>query len=112
MRILTYRIIIIWLLAAVFLFPYIIKSVHIYNECHSNHTADCSHAEEKENECHQHNCDSCLICHFTLSLFTEAESRNYHSAIRVLDCVILPAYRENVYIPYFTANPLRAPPYC
>jgi len=144
-RLTTHRIILIWLLVAVFIFPYIVKSAHIFstacqeNVCQENvcqlHT--CRTADKQkgihepgqipEHESEQypedspdgktehhpiHNCDDCIICQFNISFFTEAYSHNYLSVIREIGSIIYPVYQEDVYIPFFTANNLRAPPFC
>ena len=133
-RFTKYRIALVWLLAIVFALPYIAKSVHIYNEaCHESvcqshasgwedgHAHGHGHGSENDPADHpndehghypEHDCESCLICQLAISFFTETERHDFLFAIRELSDNIYPLDQEEVHIPYFTANNLRAPPFC
>ena len=62
------RIIIAWLLIAFFTMPLVTKTIHIH-EVEQDH-ASCSHSKDCQKT--PHDCNSCAICQFAFSSFTEA----------------------------------------
>ncbi|MDR1330928.1 MAG: hypothetical protein LBK07_02380 [Tannerella sp.] len=93
------RLLAAWFLMAVFLAPQVAKPLHAgHHECED---AKCAHSS-----CN----DDCPVCHFTLSLFVEAET---------FDCGVVPSLsvREPAVYPVKTVLPsvpprhLRGPPH-
>ncbi|MDR1981595.1 MAG: hypothetical protein LBQ39_08270 [Tannerellaceae bacterium] len=99
-RSVTYRMVAVGLFSALLLSPYALKSAHIHH-----HSGDCAAGEHAAH----HDCDDCPVCHFTLSLFVEAEP---------FDLLFLPAVysfepcagRKKVYLSPFLPCYLRGPP--
>ncbi len=102
------KIILAWLLAAIFITPLIVKSIHIYKyECYEEH---CSHANDKHKHKPQHNSNTCQVCKLTLSLFTEASFRISDTIQIIYTSRIYSLYLENGYNSITQLNYLRAPP--
>ncbi len=100
------KIILAWLLAAIFITPLIVKGIHIYKyECDEEH---CSHANDKHKP--QHNSNTCQVCKQTLSLFTEASFCISDTIQVVYTNRIYYLYLENGYNSIPQLNYLRAPP--
>ncbi|MDR1981168.1 MAG: hypothetical protein LBQ39_06060 [Tannerellaceae bacterium] len=101
-RSVTYRMLVVGLFSALLLVPGALKSVHMHH-----HAGDCC-AEDEQHAAH-HDCDNCPVCHFTLSLFVEAEP---------FDILFLPACyslepssgRKKIYLSPFFPCYLRGPP--
>jgi hypothetical protein len=65
----NHRIFLAGLFAVIFSIPLITRTVHIYqNECEGE---VCSHSDEHKHHA-KHDCNTCLLCQFALSTFTEA----------------------------------------
>ncbi|WP_160111159.1 hypothetical protein [Dysgonomonas sp. Marseille-P4361] len=95
------------LLVFVFLAPFVSKPVHIYqNECEEH---SCSHAEDKAT--HKHDCNTCKICQFQLSFFTEAKSSLLIIKPVELCSKVYTRYEEKEYTPSLSLHQARAPPH-
>ncbi|MDR1557783.1 MAG: hypothetical protein LBS88_12270 [Tannerellaceae bacterium] len=88
----------VWLLAALLLLPFTIKSAHIH------HYDICS-----EHAGAAHDCDNCPICQFMLSAYSEPESSEL-TPIRTQIAWIPAIPQEKNYIRAFLSPHLRAPP--
>ncbi len=100
------KIILAWLLAAIFITPLIVKGIHIYKyECYKEH---CSHANDKHKP--QNNSNTCQVCKLTLSLFTEACFRISDTIQITYTSRIYSLYLEKGYNAIPQLNYLRAPP--
>ncbi|MCG4739341.1 hypothetical protein L0N23_20690, partial [Bacteroides intestinalis] len=68
------------------------------------HSTSCSHADHP-----RHSPDDCAICHFSLSLFTEAQSVDFH-------CILMPilfeqvVYQDKIVYALSYSHYLRGPP--
>ncbi|MCC8172963.1 MAG: hypothetical protein LIO65_00760 [Odoribacter sp.] len=63
------KIMIVWLLLAIFIFPDVIKSFHMpHCGCHNE---VCETKKEKKQR--EHDCETCLICHFSFYSFLPSE---------------------------------------
>jgi hypothetical protein len=110
----TYKVMMIWLLTVIFLFPHVVKSTHIFQCKHVCQTNECHTKEDSQNEDERrhpvHDCTTCPICKFTLPYFTEIESFGKIEIPQVQNIRILTGYDEDIFIPFFTSHYLRAPP--
>ncbi|MDR3308796.1 MAG: hypothetical protein LBS80_02450 [Tannerella sp.] len=100
-----------WMLAGVFILPYVAKSVHGIESDPHHATADCRHHNGHHH--HNHPCDDCTcckICQFTVFLYTKTKVVAPHPVVRELNVRIITDYKEEIYIPFYTTNLLRAPP--
>jgi hypothetical protein len=93
------------LLLLLFALPPAAKTVHVcqYACCHeTKHEGRHSHTTH-------HDCDTCAICQFVLSPFTETESIEFNFAVRTLNSEQF-TYWENINHPVEYSCMLRAPP--
>jgi hypothetical protein len=58
------KLFIAWMLVAIWLAPQVAKPVHVYH--HGGEKTECAHAKG--------GCENCPVCHFTFSLFVEADA--------------------------------------
>lgn len=99
--------VIIGLLIFVFLAPFISQPIHIYeNECVEH---ACDHSDDKAT--HKHDCNTCKVCQFQFSFFTEADPLTLNIKPTEFCRQIYSSYQENGYCPTFNLSQLRAPPY-
>ncbi len=113
-KITTNKVILVWMLSAIFVLPHVVKSVHICQNAYQEnvcHNHECSQPENKHQDYPEHNCTDCFVCQFTLAFFTETESFNQLIIDRQLNAIIYSVYQEDIYIPFFTSHHLRAPPF-
>ena len=94
------RIVIAWVLLITLMPLFVVKAVHFHDK-----TSACQSTKG-----HTHSPgDQCLICQFTLSPFTQAESLQIHVFVSVFD--LEPAqYADKVCIAMLYPYHLRAPP--
>jgi hypothetical protein len=87
------------LLAVVLALPFTAKTLHLY------HSIDCEAGDHAP-----HDCDTCPICCFTLSTFTEAFPADCTFAAPVAGRATVFPLREKIYSPLCIPYGLRAPP--
>lgn len=100
------RIIVSWLLLAVFALPLITKTIHIYENEYE--TECCTHSGD--HRASKHDCDSCPVCQFTLSSFVKTELTCFNSALTISYFPVFTLYQEEVYNSISHNFYLRAPP--
>ncbi|MDR1169266.1 MAG: hypothetical protein LBK97_00335 [Prevotellaceae bacterium] len=93
-----------WLLLLLFVFPPAARTVHT---CQYVYSHNIKH-DEHHGHAH-HDCNSCAICQFVLSPFTETESVEFDFAVKAVNCEQL-TYWENINSPAEYSYMLRAPP--
>ncbi len=99
--------IIIGLLVFLFLAPFVSQSIHVYeNECIEH---ACPHSDDKAT--HKHDCNTCKVCQFHFSLFTEADPLLLNIKPTELSRLIYSSYQEKGYYSIFNLSQLRAPPH-
>lgn len=98
------RIVTAWVLLLTLMPLYIVKAVHFHDDGSSISIHDSGHH-------HQTSDDGCLICHFLLSPFTEAEDFHF-TFIDASHCDVFVAVYDNVVVSAQRVYGLRAPPVC
>ncbi|MDR1407156.1 MAG: hypothetical protein LBJ23_03795 [Tannerella sp.] len=94
------RLVIAWLLCAVFLAPYTTKAFHVHH--HGKGDAACTHSSGEGNDC--------PICHFALSLFVEAKALTIDDVSPFAVCE--PAvYSGKMVFAVVSSRHLRGPPH-
>jgi hypothetical protein len=95
------RVVIAWVLMMALLPFFVVKAFHHHED---EHAASCSHADHP-----RHSSDDCAICHFSLSLFTEAQSVDFR-------CILTPitfeqvVHQDKIVYTLSYSHYLRAPP--
>lgn len=89
-----------WLLAALLMLPVAARTIHL---CEEEHDAEASHA--------RHDCNTCTICHFAFSAFTETELTACDSIHVPAECEPALSILNKPYSPTLFAYGLRAPPF-
>jgi hypothetical protein len=95
------RAVLAWVLMMALMPFFVVKAFHHHEE---EHAASCSHADHP-----RHSPDDCSICHFSLSLFTEAQSVDFH-------CILTPipfeqvVHQDEIVYALSYSHHLRAPP--
>ena len=90
-----------WVLMMALLPFFVVKAFHHHED---EHAASCSHADHP-----RHSSDDCAICHFSLSLFTEAQSVDFR-------CILTPitfeqvVHQDKIVYTLSYSHYLRAPP--
>ena len=102
----VYKSVLAGVLLAIFIMPIVAKVSHIY--VHEYQGLFHSHSDETHSK--EHNCDSCLICQFAFSVFTESDSVISIENKTVFVEQINSLYREKGYFLITYSNYLRAPP--
>jgi hypothetical protein len=100
------KIVIAWLLSVVFVLPFIAKAVHIYENEYC--TSACSHTGHDEST--KHDCNTCHVCQFSLSFFTEADFTSFDAIPITFYIDIIIPYKGKLYNSITHLNYLRAPP--
>ncbi|MDR1673363.1 MAG: hypothetical protein LBS09_07915 [Bacteroidales bacterium] len=94
------KIILIWLLAAVFMLPFVVKSVH--SHCIDVACAGC------DGHTH-HDSDNCPVCQFALFSFVKADQVEF--AVAVSSGMMLPVIRrDKSYLCFVCPCYVRGPP--
>jgi hypothetical protein len=94
------KIIMVWLLTAVFMLPFVVRFVH-------SHYIDTT-CVGCDGHAH-HDSDNCPVCHFALFSFVKAEQ--IELAVVAASGVILPdARRDNPYLRFVASCYVRGPP--
>jgi hypothetical protein len=95
------------LLLLLFILPYTAKNIHICRHVYI-HDVD----SDKNNDHHpvRHDCNSCAICQFVLSPFTEAASNEFGFTVKTVYSEPF-IYKEYVSVPDICSYRLRAPPH-
>lgn len=102
------KIILSYLLSGIFILPFVVKSLHIYDircESESHWCTDHTSSDLK------HDCQTCQICQFTLSYFTDPELSDQTFLLWSFDVERSTAYKEKQYISLVHFHYLRAPPH-
>ncbi len=95
------RVVLAWVLMMALMPFFVVKAFHHHEE---EHAVSCSHADHS-----RHSSDDCGICHFSLSLFTEAQSVDFH-------CILMPilfeqvVYQDKIVYALSYSHYLRGPP--
>ncbi|MDR3260298.1 MAG: hypothetical protein LBT78_00530 [Tannerella sp.] len=99
-QVVKYKVVIVWLLLAVFVTPYVAKPIHTCH--HGSAYSECTHSL-----C---DCDNCPVCHFTLPFFIEAETPAF-SSLRGFTALVSAIYQEKNCISDIPSHHLRGPPH-
>src|SRR3712207_3435754 len=101
------RVFIAWMLMAIFLLPFIVKSVHV---CAVDDAATYGTSQAAGQHSPGHDADNCAICHFTLFSFTKAATLVLQALVVVTTgvfvCMVVPKCRQR----QVAVVSLRAPP--
>ncbi|MDR0659052.1 MAG: hypothetical protein LBG18_09020 [Mediterranea sp.] len=103
----NHRIFLAWLFAVILSIPSTTRVIHIYqNECEEE---VCSHSDEHKHHA-THDCNTCLLCNFVLSAFTEVRL----SASEIIQFVFhrpeFILHQEKGFGSVVSSHQLRAPP--
>ncbi|MDR1339974.1 MAG: hypothetical protein LBK58_07990 [Prevotellaceae bacterium] len=94
-----------WLLLLLFALPPAAKTFHvcqcIYSHNNERHNSHANHSH--------HDCDTCAICQFVLSPFTETESIEFNFAVKTVNSEEF-TYWQNINYHVAYSYMLRAPP--
>ena len=99
------RIVFAWLLSVIFVIPLISKTVHFYENDHSENNTHTEHHAK-------HDCNNCQVCQFTLSSFSEVEPAILKDTPIVFCVEIVTLYKKRGNYLTTTSCYLRAPPVC
>ncbi|MCK9155479.1 MAG: hypothetical protein M0P12_05135 [Paludibacteraceae bacterium] len=99
-RLTKHRVLIVWLMMAIFALPFIVKIVHI---CTSEEVECCADGDH-------HDCNTCPVCQFTLSTFTESPVISYDFTVTPVYYEPFISYCEDIHKFAHEAYGLRAPP--
>jgi len=106
----TNKVIVVWLLSAIFMIPVISQALHaIHTECGVE--LCCSHADDKDHSHPKHDCKTCPVCKFTFSHFVESNSFDSFKIVSQFHHTETVTYQERIYHSFFTTNYRRGPPY-
>lgn len=101
------RIVLSWFLSVIFIIPYVAKGIHIYQNEYCEEL--CSHCEGHHD--HEHHCDTCPICQFVLSTFTEADFDKPDNGLTEFCCTPVHSFfNDKKYDSVTHLDYLRAPP--
>ncbi len=105
----NYQILLAWLLAVIFAVPSVTKAVHIYESgCEEGVH---SHAGEDDAHHHStHDCNTCYVCHFALSVFTEVGLNSSEVLRPMTGFTEFITYQEKGFAAVISSYQLRAPP--
>ncbi|MCC8154428.1 MAG: hypothetical protein LIP01_09555 [Tannerellaceae bacterium] len=92
-----------WLLLALFVLPFVVKSIHVEKHC------KVCHCHEKTEKNDDHDAENCPVCHFTVSLFTEPELI-YIPLVSSVICLPYDSFTEEPLVPFIIHHYLRGPP--
>jgi hypothetical protein len=81
--------------------PAAVRTIHLCEQVHA----------ATENTHTQHDCNTCAICHFTFSAFTEAEFAACNNIHLPAECEPEAPFYNNPYSPALLSYGLRAPPF-
>lgn len=101
------KLLMVWLLLAIFMVPVITQTVHAFHNDDCGGT--CSHTEKKEHR-HNHDCKTCYICKFTFSQFVESESFHSFIVLSRFHQKESVTFQEKIYDSLPITNHLRGPP--
>jgi hypothetical protein len=91
----------VWLLTALWIFPFAVKSTHIH---HCEAFPEASGATH-----HHHHCDDCPICQFALSAYVETPSFRL-APVRTFILFISASPQKKLYTQSYLSTTPRAPP--
>lgn len=95
----------VWLLAVLVMVPFASQSVHIYlNEFHN----ECEHSDSCNGS--GHDCNTCPVCHFTYSAFTEVDIQTFDILLQSIFIPELIRTQEVGFAPVLPSFYLRGPP--
>ncbi|WP_167549132.1 hypothetical protein [Bacteroides oleiciplenus] len=95
------RVVVAWVLILSLMPFFVVKAFHHHE---GEHSVSCSHADHP-----RHSSDDCAICQFSLSLFTEAQSVDFHCVLTLLSFEQVVYQDKTVYVLSYS-HYLRGPP--
>lgn len=96
------RVYLAWMLFMTFLTFFVVKTFHYHG---SEGDASCSHAQQQSH----HHSDDCAICKYSLSLFTEPQSIEFHGILTLIPYELI-IFQDKIVCKRTYSHQLRAPP--